>query len=171
MSIWTHRIDRDTAGLVMFSANPSSRERYHALFSERGIRKHYEAIARPLPALDFPLVRCSRLVRGEPFFRMQEEPGPPNSETRIDVLERGAKAWRYGLQPVTGRKHQLRVHMAGLAAPILNDRIYPRVLPADATDPTGPLQLLASRLQFDDPVDGSRRAYQSRFELNTDLLN
>ncbi len=83
-----HRIDRDTAGLVLFSANPQSRARYQALFRERHIEKCYEAIAPALPRVEFPCVRCSRMVAGEPFFRMQETAGPANSETRIDVLTR-----------------------------------------------------------------------------------
>src|SRR4249919_1412342 len=120
-----HRIDRETAGLVLFSANPDSRARYQALFRERAIRKSYEAIAPALPAVEFPCVRRSRIVAGEPFFRMQEVEGPANSETRIDVIARGEECWRYALTPVSGRKHQLRVHMAALGAPIANDAMYP----------------------------------------------
>jgi tRNA pseudouridine32 synthase/23S rRNA pseudouridine746 synthase len=84
-----HRIDRETAGLVLFSANPATRAAYQALFRERRIEKHYEAIAPALPHLDFPLVRRSRIVPGEPFFRMREAEGEPNSEMRIAVIERG----------------------------------------------------------------------------------
>ena len=116
-----HRIDRDTAGLVLFSACPATRDAYQSLFRQRRIRKRYEAIAPALPHLRLPLVRATRLVRGEPFFRMQEVAGIPNSETRIEVLERDGPLWRYALQPITGRKHQLRVHMAALGAPITND--------------------------------------------------
>jgi tRNA pseudouridine32 synthase / 23S rRNA pseudouridine746 synthase len=83
-----HRIDRDTAGLVLFSANPATRAAYQALFRERRIRKRYEAIAPALPGVAFPHVRATRLVRGEPFFRMREVDGAPNSETRIGVLAR-----------------------------------------------------------------------------------
>ena len=107
-----HRIDRETAGIVLFSVNPATRAAYQALFRERRIEKHYEAIAPALPQLEFPLTRCSRIAPGEPFFRMREVDGDPNSETRIDVIERGEEWWRYGLQPITGKKHQLRVHMA-----------------------------------------------------------
>jgi tRNA pseudouridine32 synthase/23S rRNA pseudouridine746 synthase len=155
-----HRIDRDTAGLVLFSADPASRARYSALFGNRQIEKHYEAIARALPDLEFPHLRHSRLERGEPFFRMRETDGPPNSSSRIDVLERGNGPWRYALTPITGRKHQLRVHMAALGAPIAGDRLYPELLPA-ADDPERPLRLLARRLAFVDPLDGARREFTS----------
>jgi tRNA pseudouridine32 synthase/23S rRNA pseudouridine746 synthase len=160
-----HRIDRDTAGLVMFSTNPDSRARYQALFRECGIEKSYEAIAPALADATFPLVRASRLVAGEPFFRMQEVAGPANSETRIDVLDRGGQTWRYALTPVTGRKHQLRVHMAALGAPILNDATYPHLVERAADDYTRPLQLLAKRLSFVDPLCGVARCFESRFRL------
>lgn len=160
-----HRIDRETAGLVLFSACADSRARYHALFRDRSIAKGYEALARPLPALAFPHLHRSRLVRGEPFFRMREVAGDPNSESRIDVRERGGTAWRYALEPVTGRKHQLRVHMAALGAPILNDDCYPALRDDMAAGAEGPLQLIAKTLAFVDPVDGTQRRYESRFAL------
>lgn len=160
-----HRIDRETAGLVLFSPNPSTRAAYQALFRERRIDKRYEALAPPLPGLAFPRTRRSCLVRGEPFFRMQEAQGEPNSETRIEVLERARDCWRYALFPVGGRKHQLRVHMASLGAPILGDRLYP----APADDGRGPferpLQLLARSLAFDDPLDGRPRRFESARRL------
>lgn len=154
-----HRIDRDTAGLVMFSANPATRSRYQALFRERCVLREYVALAPPLPALQFPHRHRSRLERGEPFFRVYESAGSANSETLIDVLERGSRIWRYRLQPVTGRKHQLRVHMAGLGAPILNDRLYPQLQEEGADDHARPLQLFACALAFDDPLTGARRSF------------
>lgn len=160
-----HRIDRDTAGLVLFSANPATRAAYQALFPERRIQKRYEAIAPALPGVSFPLVRSTRLVRGEPFFRMQEVEGVPNSETRIEVLERAGAWWRYALEPVTGRKHQLRVHMAGLGASIANDRCYPEAAAAAPDDGTRPLKLLARSLAFVDPLDGSARWFESGFTI------
>ena len=160
-----HRIDRDTAGLVLFSANPQSRARYQALFRERHIEKCYEAIAPALPGVEFPCVRCSRLVAGEPFFRMQETAGPANSETRIDVLTRSDGYWRYALTPTTGRKHQLRVHMAALGAAIANDTMYPNLLQREAGDYSAPLQLLARRLSFIDPISGVERSFSSNLRL------
>jgi tRNA pseudouridine32 synthase/23S rRNA pseudouridine746 synthase len=163
-----HRIDRPTAGLVLFSTNPASRGRYQALFRERQIDKHYEAIAPALPQLQFPLQRATRLVAGEPFFRMQEGPGTPNSETRIEVLERRGALWRYALYPVTGKKHQLRVHLAALGAPICNDPFYPELTaaPDAADDFERPLKLLARGLHFRDPLSGEPRTFTSRLQLD-----
>lgn len=156
-----HRIDRATAGLVMFSADPATRDRYQALFRERRIRKQYEALAPALPATAFPLVHRSRIERGEPFFRMREGVGEPNSETRIDVLGRGEEVWRYALEPVTGRKHQLRVHLAALGAPILGDPVYPVLREATPDDGPEPMQLLAKSLAFIDPLSGRERVFDS----------
>lgn len=162
-----HRIDRHTAGLVLFSTNPHSRAHYHALFRERQIDKCYEAIAPALAHLDFPLRRETRLGRGEPFFRMQEVPGTPNSDTRVEVRERNGELWRYALYPVTGKQHQLRVHLAALGAPICNDPFYPEPLPVDAADDYArPLKLLAQGLQFSDPLSGEPRAFASQLRLD-----
>ena len=161
-----HRIDRDTAGLVLFSANPATRDAYQSLFRQRRIHKRYEAIAPALPGLAFPLVHESRLESGEPFFRMREVDGAPNSETRIEVIERLGASWRYALEPVTGRKHQLRVHMAALGAPIQNDRLYPQLTPRAGDDYARPLKLLARALAFVDPIDGVERRFESRLSLS-----
>ena len=123
-----HRIDRGTAGLVLFSCNPDTRASYQRLFAERRIDKGYEALAPALPALEFPLRRSSRIGRGEPFFRMAEVAGETNALSRVDVIERRDDVWRYALEPVSGRKHQLRVHMAALGAPILGDDFYPQLI-------------------------------------------
>ncbi|KFL36274.1 RluA family pseudouridine synthase [Arenimonas donghaensis] len=162
-----HRIDRDTAGVVLFSTHPRSRGRYQALFRQRGMHKTYEAIAPALPGLAFPRVRSSRLVAGEPFFRMRETDGAANSETRIQVMERAGDLWRYRLEPITGRKHQLRVHMAALGAPIVNDDLYPVVCRREPGDYRAPMQLLARQLAFVDPLSGAGRVFTSALELRT----
>lgn len=162
-----HRLDRGTAGIVLFSANPANRAQYHALFREHRIAKRYEAIAPALPALGFPLVRRSRLEHGDPFFRMREVAGEANAETQVDVLERGEGLWRYALEPVTGKQHQLRVHMAALGAPIVNDDFYPELCRREADDFTRPLQLLAASLAFVDPVSGKSMTFTSGLELQS----
>ena len=165
MLVPLHRIDRETAGLVLFSANPETRAAYQSLFLHRSIEKTYEAIAPPLPALPMPHVHRSHMCKSEPFFRMCEADGPPNSETCIELIERSARMWRYRLLPVSGRKHQLRVHMAALGAPILNDRLYPSLEIQASDDFSRPLQLLAKALHFIDPLDAMPRRFESRQAL------
>lgn len=160
-----HRLDRGTAGLVLFSATRATRDAYQALFRERRIAKTYEALAPPLPGLAFPLVRESRLARHPDGFRMMEVPGEPNAHTRVDVLERGAPWWRYALEPRTGQMHQLRVHMAAIGAPIANDPWYPEAAPPGPDDHGRPLKLLAKSLAFVDPLDGRDRRFESRLAL------
>lgn len=160
-----HRIDRDTAGLVLLSAHRETRSVYARLFLDRTISKSYEALAPSLSGLQFPYEHRSRLVMGEPFFRMQQVEGCANSETHIDVIERGERLWRYGLTPISGRKHQLRVHMAALGAPIANDPLYPELRVPSADDPTRPLQLLARSLSFVDPISAEPRCFESQFRL------
>ncbi len=156
-----HRIDRDTAGLVLFSKQMASRAAYSALFSQHAVRKTYEAIAPWRPGLSWPQTRASR-IRGAGHFMLQREvPGTPNAITTIDVLEvRGGLA-RYQLKPVTGQRHQLRVHMLALGLPILNDGLYPTLSPEGQVDYAKPLQLLAKRLEFIDPVCGESRQFDS----------
>ncbi|MEG2806136.1 pseudouridine synthase [Stenotrophomonas sp.] len=160
-----HRLDRLTAGLVLFSTRPASRDAYQRLFRERRIHKTYEALAPALPGLAFPLERHSRLVPGEPFFRMAEADGAPNARTRIEVIDADGPHWRYRLHPDTGRKHQLRVHMAALGAPILGDDLYPQLRQAQASATPLPLQLLAQALAFTDPLDGAPRQFRSGLRL------
>lgn len=159
-----HRIDRHTAGLVLFSANPASRSTYQQLFPTRRIDKRYEAIARALPRLALPLTHRSRLEHGEPFFRMREASGAANSETLVEVGEKGDEYWRYVLHPITGKTHQLRVHMTALGASIRHDPFYPEIK-GDPDDHTRPLQLLAQSVGFEDPLSGERREFASQLKL------
>ena len=160
-----HRIDRGTAGLVLFSLDEATRGRYQALFAQRAVEKTYEALAPHLPGREFPLLHRSRLEAGEPFFVMREVAGEPNSETRVEIAQRRGDLDLYRLSPVTGRKHQLRVHMAALGAPILNDDFYPEPRPAAEDDFSRPLQLLAKALRFRDPITGRLREFESRRRL------
>ncbi len=160
-----HRIDRETAGLVLFSVKPAERDAYQTLFRLRQVAKHYEAIAPWRGDIGFPLMHQSRIVEDEPFFRQREVPGEPNSETHVDVLEVSGDKARYALSPVTGKKHQLRVHMNALGIPILNDRMYPPVQPTPGDDYRYPLQLLAQTIAFADPLTGQARQFASRLSL------
>ncbi len=160
-----HRLDRETAGVVLFSSNIASRGAYQSLFQKRRVSKVYEALAAPLPLLSYPHVHCSRMVEAEEFFRMQEVEGEPNSETIVEMVEMRGKLALYRLQPHTGRKHQLRLHMASLGAPIANDPFYPVALPCKGDDFTRPLQLLARSIAFDDPLTGAARQFASERTL------
>ena len=160
-----HRIDRGTAGVVVFSCNPQTRGLYQTLFPRREMEKVYEAVAPTLPAEHFPLTHRSRLVEGEPFFRMREIDGAPNTETQIELLETRGALSLYRLRPVTGKKHQLRVHLAALGAPIINDPFYPELIEQADDDFSRPLKLLARALAFDDPLTGERRRFESRRAL------
>ncbi|HKQ30875.1 MAG TPA: RluA family pseudouridine synthase [Burkholderiales bacterium] len=166
-----HRIDRETAGIVMFSTEPESRGRYHALFERREIVKTYEAVAPVLPGASYPIRHRSRLVEGEPFFRMKEVEGEPNAETHIELLHTSGENGLYRLTPVTGKKHQLRVHMASLGMPIANDMFYPLLQPDDADDFSRPLQLLAKAIAFRDPITGASQRFESSRTLNVDTPN
>ncbi len=160
-----HRIDRETAGVVLFSLNPATRGAYASLFHDRKVEKTYEAFARTLPRLTFPLTRRSRIVAGEPFFRMKEVEGEPNSETRVDVLKKINGATLYRLNPVTGRKHQLRLHLSALGIPIVNDRLYPEVSFVGDDDFSNPLKLLAKSVCFRDPLTGREHYFESGGKL------
>lgn len=161
-----HRIDRGTAGLVAFSVDPASRGRYQSLFPRREVGKVYEALA---PLAELPPVHRSRLVAAEPFFRVAEGTGAPNSETRISRIGTldgaSGEIGRYRLEPVTGRKHQLRVHLAALGAPIVNDDFYPVLASRPDDDFSRPLKLLARELRFVDPLTGALRLFRSRRQL------
>ena len=162
-----HRIDRETAGLVVYCKRAKDRNAYHALFREHQVRKCYLAVAAFNPKLHLPLVHRSRLAEADKFFLSQEVPGEPNSETRVSLLKRVGEEALYQLQPVSGHRHQLRVHMMSLGVPIDGDQFYPSVLRArhEAEDFSQCLQLLAQRIAFTDPVSGEERDWQSRRSL------
>lgn len=160
-----HRLDRETAGVVLFSLNPTTRGHYTSLFRNRKVKKVYEALAPTLPELSFPLTRRSRMVAGEPFFRMKEVAGKPNSETYIEVLKQMGVVTLYQLSPVTGRKHQIRLHLSALGIPIVNDKLYPDLSFASEDDFSNPLKLLAKSVSFEDPLTGQERYFASARKL------
>ncbi|RZS53423.1 pseudouridine synthase [Sphaerotilus mobilis] len=172
-----HRLDRETAGVVVFTVRPDERDAYQRLLRERAVHKVYEAIAPWRADLALPRLHESRLEEreGDAFMQMHEVPGEPNAQTRIELIGRlpsTAMADAHGhpeghahyrLHPLTGRKHQLRAHLSALGMPIVGDRIYPVLQPMETTpDFTRPLQLLAREVAFDDPVTGTHRRFLSR---------
>lgn len=170
-----HRLDRETAGVVLFSVRPETRHAYQSMFRERVIHKVYEAVAPWSDALaaTLPLERRSRLAeREEAFMQMHEVDGEPNAVTRIELIERHGGLARYRLTPQTGQKHQLRVHLNALGIPIVGDRIYPvlqpELAPGAEPDYTEPLRLLAREIAFTDPVTGEARRFESQRVLPVD---
>lgn len=161
-----HRIDRETAGVVVFSHDPATRGDYQSLFQKREVNKVYEALAGSLHGAQFPITYKSRMVEGKKFFLMEESEGMPNSETRIELIEDMGDVSLYRLHPVTGRKHQLRVHLAALGIPIVNDAFYPDIQPCKADDVSLPLKLLARSIAFRDPVTGQYRYFESNRTLS-----
>ena len=160
-----HRIDRDTAGLVLFSVQQRTRGAYQALFRDRQITKHYDAVAPWRPDVPFPRDHRSRLEESLQFFRMHEVPGDPNSHTLMQVLQVAGDWPLYRLSPLTGKRHQLRVHMAALGLPLRNDPFYPVVNDPPEGDYSRPLQLLARSLEFVDPLTTEPRVFESQQRL------
>lgn len=160
-----HRLDRETAGVVLFSLNAKTRGHYTSLFRNRKVRKVYEALAPTLENSSFPVTRRSRIVQGEPFFRMKEVPGEANSETHISVLNNLGSLTLYQLLPLTGRKHQLRLHLAALGIPVINDKLYPVLTTSDVDDFSRPLKLLAKSISFQDPLTGRQHYFGSGTRL------
>jgi tRNA pseudouridine32 synthase/23S rRNA pseudouridine746 synthase len=138
-----HRLDRETAGVVLFSVNSKTRSHYTALFQNRRVTKTYEALAPTLENSRFPTTRRSRITQGEPFFRMKEVPGEANSETQISL------------------RRNLGLHLAALGIPIINDKLYPAMTPSDDDDFSSPLKLLAKSISFEDPLTGRQHYFES----------
>lgn len=158
-----HRLDRLTAGLVLFTVRPEERGAYQTLFRDRLVHKEYEAVAPYDPALDLPRTVRSRIVKERGVLTAEEVEGEPNAVTRVELAAHRADGLgRYRLVPGTGQTHQLRVHMNALGVPILGDPLYPGVAaPVPAGDFRRPLQLLARRLEFTDPVTGVEHRFTS----------
>jgi tRNA pseudouridine32 synthase/23S rRNA pseudouridine746 synthase len=161
-----HRLDRETAGVVIFSVNMKTRGLYHGLFMHGKVEKIYLALAevnQPPPENQWMVE--NRIIRGEPRFRMKIAPGVANARSHIHLLEMKGNRGLFSLQPVTGKTHQLRLHLSSLGFRIINDRIYPDLQPETDNDFDQPLQLLAKRVRFHDPVSGQSREFQSEQEL------
>lgn len=154
-----HRLDRLTAGVLLFTTRRELRGAYQMLFARGEVAKTYLACAAVDPALVLPRVVRSRIIKRRGHLQAVCEPGEPNAETLVELLSPDGS---YRLTPRTGRTHQLRVHMASLGLPIIGDPLYPNVIDVPAGDFSSPLRLLAQRIEFDDPFTGSRREFVSR---------
>ena len=167
-----HRLDRVTAGLVLFSVNPATRHLYHDLFTTRCINKTYQAIACINPKEDSikQIVGKeweikNRIVKSEPRFLMKMVEGEANSHSIIRCLQQCNGKALFELKPVSGKTHQLRLHMQALGWPLLNDKYYPELQTESADDYSRPLQLLAKKLRFIDPVTQELRVFSGHTEL------
>jgi tRNA pseudouridine32 synthase/23S rRNA pseudouridine746 synthase len=160
-----HRLDRATAGLLMFVVQRRHRGAYQTLFRDRGVTKTYEAVAPHDPDLVLPRTVRSRIVKERGVIRAFETDGPANAETHVELVAHRAGRGRYRLRPATGRTHQLRLHMNGLGVPILGDDLYPDVRERALDDYRAPLQLLAAELAFTDPLTGAPHRFTTRLRL------
>jgi len=161
-----HRIDRETAGIVLFSVNKRSRGLYGVLFMNGHVEKTYQALSACLPTdatVSWDVE--NRIERGEPWFRMKTAPGKANSRSTIKLAEIKDGTARFTLHPQTGKTHQLRIHMSGLGFGILNDRFYPELQPERKDNFDTPLQLVAKMVRFRDPISGEIREFISEREL------
>jgi tRNA pseudouridine32 synthase/23S rRNA pseudouridine746 synthase len=157
-----HRLDRLTAGLVLFTVRPEERGAYQTLFRDRLVRKEYEAVAPYDAGLALPRTVISRIVKERGVLAAREVAGEPNALTQVELTDHRDGLGRYRLLPSTGQTHQLRVHMNALGVPILGDPLYPVVTgPVPAGDFRRPLQLLARVLEFTDPVTGRAHRFVS----------
>jgi tRNA pseudouridine32 synthase / 23S rRNA pseudouridine746 synthase len=157
-----HRLDRLTAGVLLFTARREVRGAYQTMFARGGVRKTYLARAAKDSTLNFPLTVRSRIVKRRGQLQAVEETGEPNAETLIERLGDGL----YRLTPCTGRTHQLRVHMASLGLPIIGDPLYPEIIDVRPDDFSEPLRLLAHSIEFEDPISGCLRRFISERNIN-----
>jgi len=160
-----HRIDRETAGIVLFSVNKKSRGLYGTLFMNGLVEKSYQALSRCIPLQETAWNVDNRIERGEPWFRMSTVPGRVNARSVINLAEIKRDMARFILQPITGKTHQLRIHMSGLGFGILNDRYYPELEAEREDNFDTPLQLVAHTLRFKDPLSGRSREFISERTL------
>jgi tRNA pseudouridine32 synthase/23S rRNA pseudouridine746 synthase len=161
-----HRIDRETAGIVLFSVNKKSCARYGELFKKGAVEKSYLAISACLPEPGKTAWTIeNRLESGTPWFRMAATSGAANARSEIYLLETKADRARFLLHPITGKTHQLRIHMCELGFGILNDNLYPQLLPEHDDAYDAPLQLLARMVRFKDPLTGTEREFVSQRKL------
>lgn len=152
-----HRLDRLTAGVLLFTVRREVRGQYQQLFARGEVHKQYLARSSAPCVVELPATLRNRIIKERSNLQATIEPGQANAETLIEAI--GPNSYR--LTPRTGRTHQLRVHMASLGLPLDNDPLYPNVVEVAADDFSAPLQLIAHRLEFVDPRSGERRSFVS----------
>ena len=165
-----HRLDRDTAGLVLFSKVKAERRLYARLFAAHEVERTYMATAamagKTIPQEGDEWTVENRLAPGDPWFRMKVvAEASVNATTHIRFKKVGDGFGLFELHPQTGKKHQLRVHMMSIGFPIVNDCFYPEVGFRDPGDYSNPLQLLASQIRFIDPIIGEPFLFKSNRAL------
>nr|WP_296767895.1 pseudouridine synthase [Rhodococcus sp. (in: high G+C Gram-positive bacteria)] len=161
-----HRLDRLTAGVLIFTVRPAVRRAYQELFAQRAVTKIYDAVARYDSTLELPTTLTSRMIKERGVLRAEEVPGEPNAETYVELTEHDRMHGLYTLYPKTGRTHQLRVHMSSLGIPILGDNFYPELYEVAGDDYSAPLQLLARSIEFVDPFTDAVRRFESSRRLH-----
>ncbi|MEZ9141942.1 MULTISPECIES: pseudouridine synthase [unclassified Shewanella] len=175
-----HRLDRPTAGVMLMTVNPESRHAYHSLFTDGKINKQYQAIAQLTPellalhqqdGLSLPIKWSvkNRMVRSTPSFLMKITDGEANTHSEISLIAVKGTRGLFELSPITGKMHQLRVHMMSLGMPLENDTNYPQLQPKAADNFDKPLKLVAKSLMFVDPFSQQTMAvscegYDAEFE-------
>lgn len=166
-----HRLDRLTAGVLVFTTRREFRGAYAGVFQGRKALKTYDTLAPFDPTLEFPRRLIGRIEKSRDSLQAQLVPGEPNAETHVEIIETRGDLAHYRLTPVTGKTHQLRVQMADLGLPIVGDWLYPTIRKVDPADFSRPLQLIARHLSFVDPIDRTPREYESRHSLVWDNFN
>jgi tRNA pseudouridine32 synthase/23S rRNA pseudouridine746 synthase len=156
-----HRLDMSTSGLMLFARGKEMQRRLSHAFAQREVHKEYIAVVDGLLAADRGEIDLPLLTDwpNRPKQKVDFADGKP-ALTRYTVLERDAVrgTTRLRLEPVTGRSHQLRVHLLALGHPIAGDALY---APPDALAKAPRLLLHAQSLALPHPVDGRPLRFHS----------
>ena len=164
-----HRLDMSTSGLMVFARSAEAQRRLSRAFAERAVEKHYVAVVAGMPraqnidakgwaSIDLPLAAD---WPARPRQKVDAEHGRP-SLTRWRIAGGSPGVWGEGtrveLRPVTGRSHQLRVHLTAIGHPIVGDALY---APEQLATASPRLLLHAERLALPHPADGRRMEWHS----------
>lgn len=161
-----HRLDRITSGLLLLATERRWRGPYQSMFQAGTVTKTYGALAPVRADLEVPVTVRNHIAKRRGSWQAEVVPGAPvNAETLVELESQEGATGRYRLTPRTGRTHQLRVHLAGLGIPILDDPLYPTVQDVPVDDFSRPLQLLAQEVSFIDPIDATERTFRSSLTL------